>query len=100
MSDYRVLDLFAGLGGFSSAFVESERWEVTTVDIDERFNPDIQADVFELRPSDFSGRAFDVVLALAQAADRELCTHCAAVARQRYRDFREELADEWSGSLW
>jgi hypothetical protein len=63
VSDYRVLDLFAGLGGFSSAFEESERWRVTTVDIAERFDPDIQADVFELRPSDFSGRAFDVVLA-------------------------------------
>jgi len=63
MSDYRVLDLFAGLGGFSSAFEESDRWNVTTVDIEERFDPDIQADVFELRPSDFSGRAFDVVLA-------------------------------------
>lgn len=63
MTDYRVLDLFAGLGGFSSAFEESERWRVTTVDINERFDPDIQADVFDLRPSDFSGRTFDVVLA-------------------------------------
>jgi len=63
MSDYRVLDLFAGLGGFSQAFADSDRWAVTTVDIQERFDPDIQADVFELRPSDFSGRAFDVVLA-------------------------------------
>ena len=63
MTDYRVLDLFAGLGGFSSAFAESECWRVTTVDINERFDPDIQADVFKLRPSDFSGRAFDVVLA-------------------------------------
>jgi len=62
MTDYRVLDLFAGLGGFSSAFADSERWRVTTVDIVERFDPDIQADVFDLRPSDFSGRAFDVVL--------------------------------------
>lgn len=63
MTDFRVLDLFAGLGGFSSAFAASERWRVTTVDINERFDPDIQADVFELRPSDFSGRTFDVVLA-------------------------------------
>jgi len=63
MSDYRVLDLFAGFGGFSSAFVESERWHVATVDVDGRFDPDIHADVFNLWPSDFSGRAFDVVLA-------------------------------------
>ena len=62
MSDYNVLDLFAGLGGFSQAFVESERWNVTTVEIEERFDPDIVADVFELRPSDFDTE-FDVVLA-------------------------------------
>ena len=63
MTDYRVLDLFAGLGGFSSAFAASERWRVTTVDIDGRFDPDIQADVFELRPSTFMGATYDVVLA-------------------------------------
>jgi hypothetical protein len=63
VTDYHVLDLFAGLGGFSSAFEDSECWHVTTVDIDERFDPDIRADMFELRPSDFSGRAFDIVLA-------------------------------------
>lgn len=62
MTDYRVLDLFCGLGGFSQAFAESDRWAVTTVDIKERFDPDLQADVFELRPSDFEAE-FDVVLA-------------------------------------
>ena len=62
MTEYRVLDLFAGLGGFSAAFDESDRWDVTTVEIEERFDPDIQADVFDLRPSDFD-RDFDVVLA-------------------------------------
>ena len=56
------LDLFCGLGGFSQAFADSERWQVTTVDIDERFAPDIQADVLDLRPSDFDTE-FDVVLA-------------------------------------
>jgi hypothetical protein len=62
MSEYRVLDLFAGLGGFSQAFTDSDRWDVTTVEIEERFDPDICADVFELRPSDFE-EEFDVVLA-------------------------------------
>jgi len=38
-----------------------------------------------------------VPLSEVQAADRDLCTHCAAVARQRYQGFREELADEWGG---
>jgi len=61
-ADYRVLDLFCGLGGFSQAFRESDRWGVTTVDIEARFEPDRVADVFALRPSDFE-RAFDVVLA-------------------------------------
>ena len=62
MGEYRVLDLFAGLGGFSQAFEESDRWDVTTVEIDPEFGPDVVADVFDLRPSDFD-RSFDVVLA-------------------------------------
>jgi len=62
MSEYAVLDLSAGLGGFSQAFDESARWGVTTVEIEARFEPDIVADVFELRPSDFDTE-FDVVLA-------------------------------------
>ena len=40
MSEYHVLDLFCGLGGFSQAFEESDRWHVTTVDIEARFDPD------------------------------------------------------------
>jgi len=68
MSEYRVLDLFCGLGGFSSAFADSDRWQVTTVDIEARFDPDIQADVFDLRPSDFE-REFDVVLASPPCAE-------------------------------
>lgn len=63
MTEYHVLDLFAGLGGFSAAFRESEWWEVTTVEIDPTFSPDVVGDVFDLRPSDFRGYDFDVVLA-------------------------------------
>lgn len=55
------LDLFAGLGGFSSAFDDADGWEVVTVDVEERFEPDIQADVLDLRPSDLPDA--DVVLA-------------------------------------
>ena len=62
MTEYHVLDLFCGLGGFSQAFKESDRWDVTTVDIEDRFEPDITADVMDLRPSDFE-QEFDVVLA-------------------------------------
>lgn len=46
------LDLFCGLGGFSAAFEDSDEWEVVTVDIEERFGPDVCADVLDLRPAD------------------------------------------------
>jgi len=62
MAEYTVLDLFCGRGGFSSAFRDSDEWDVVIVDIDERFDPTICADVFDLRPSEFT-RDFDVVLA-------------------------------------
>ena len=62
MSDYKLLDLFCGLGGFSAAFEDSGRWDVTTVDLNAEFDPGIVADVFDLRPSDFASD-FDVVLA-------------------------------------
>ena len=62
MSEYAVLDLFCGLGGFSASFKDSDRWELTTVDIEPAFDPDIVDDVFNLRPSDFD-TDFDVVLA-------------------------------------
>lgn len=61
MQKRRVLDLFAGLGGFSSAFEQSERWDVTTVDIEERFDPDIVADIKELTADDLD--EYDVILA-------------------------------------
>lgn len=56
----RVLDLFSGLGGFSAAFKHREH-EVVTIDIDERFKPDIVADILDIRDSDLP--TFDVVLA-------------------------------------
>lgn len=55
------LDLFAGLGGFSAAFEDGDGWEVVTVDLEERFDSDIQADVFELEPADLPDA--DVILA-------------------------------------
>lgn len=63
----QCLDLFAGLGGFSTAFVESPEWDVTTVDINHDFSPDICADVMELRPTDLSDP--DVVLASPPCVD-------------------------------
>lgn len=46
------IDLFAGLGGFSSAFEESDEWTVYTVEINDEFDPDLCADIYNLRPSD------------------------------------------------
>lgn len=54
------LDLFAGSGGFSAAFEESSRWRVVTVDNREETDPDICADIMELRPGDLPNA--DVVL--------------------------------------
>lgn len=61
------LDLFSGLGGFSAAFEDSGNWRVTTVEIEEEHDPDIQADVLDLRPSDLPQA--DVVLASPPCTD-------------------------------
>lgn len=62
MSERNVcLDLFAGLGGFSAAFEDIGTWEVVTVELEEKFEPDIQANVMDLRP--FNLPDADVVLA-------------------------------------
>lgn len=57
----KVLDLFCGLGGWASAFTVRGH-EVVGVDWDERFSPDVGADVFDLKPKDLPG-PFDIVLA-------------------------------------
>lgn len=81
------LDLFAGLGGFSQAFEESDDWEVTTVDVEERFDPDIQADVFELRPGDLPDP--DVVLASPPCN----CFSKAAAWQEHWDDDGEPATD-------
>lgn len=60
-SERVCLDLFSGLGGFSSAFHDADGWRVVTVDINETFAPDTCADVLDLRPDDLPNA--DVVLA-------------------------------------
>ena len=49
----KMLDLFSGLGGASQAMQEDDNWKVTTVDFEERFEPDICEDVLNLEPEDF-----------------------------------------------
>lgn len=63
----QVLDLFSGTGSFSRAFEESDRYEVTSVDVravefnGENFEPDIKKDVLDLEPDDLPDA--DIVLA-------------------------------------
>lgn len=48
-----MVDLCAGLGGASASFKEAG-WDVIRVDIEERFQPEIVADVMELKGSDIT----------------------------------------------
>jgi len=54
----KVLDLFSGLGGFSMAFNDRGH-DVTTLDNDESFKPDICMDILDFEPEDY----YDVILA-------------------------------------
>jgi len=95
MSEYNVLDLFAGLGGFSQAFAESDRWDVTAVEIEPEFDPDVVADVFDLKPSDF-GTDFDVILASPP------CTQFSPMAWTHEKQFKRDgtpLTDEAAESV-
>ncbi|MDG5778189.1 DNA cytosine methyltransferase [Haloarculaceae archaeon H-GB1-1] len=85
----RILDLFSGLGGFSAAFEDSSNWEVTTVEIEEQFDPDICADILDLRPSDFD-HEYDVILASPP------CTQFSRVGNHDHWDHesQEPTADE------
>lgn len=57
----KVVDLFSGLNGWSAPFKDRGH-ETFTVDIDERFDSDLHADVRRLKPRDFPWQP-DVVLA-------------------------------------
>jgi len=81
------LDLFSGLGGFSAAFVGADNWTVTTVDVAEEFSPDMQADVLDLRPSDFGD--VDVVLASPP------CTAFSMAASGTHLDADGSPVSEW-----
>ena len=46
------IDLCSGLEGLSAAFRDSKDWEVISIDIEERFSPDVLADIRNLTPQD------------------------------------------------
>ena len=81
------LDLFAGLGGFSAAFADADDWDVTTVEIEEEFDPDIQADVLDLRPDDLPEA--DVVLASPP------CTAFSMAASGTHLDAEGRPVSDW-----
>jgi len=53
MKKFRMLDLFSGLGGAHRAMEEDPEWKVTTVDNQEKFEPDVCEDILDLGPEDF-----------------------------------------------
>ena len=64
-----MLDLFCGLGGFSQEF-RKKGCEITTVDIEKDFRPDILADIEVLAEKHFfAGQEFDIVLASPPCTD-------------------------------
>ena len=81
------LDLFSGMGGFSAAFEDADGWEVVTVDVEERFEPDVQADVLDLRPEDLPEA--DVVLASPP------CTAFSMAASGTHLDADGRPVSEW-----
>lgn len=65
---YKVLDLFSGLGGFSSAFWDDEDCQVIRVDNDSRFDPTICIDINKTQElirilEGWGHTHFDVILA-------------------------------------
>ena len=60
---YRMLDLFSGLCGASSAMLGDVGWDVVTVELESRFNPVICMDVMELEVGDLPYADFDLVWA-------------------------------------
>lgn len=58
----KVLDLFSGLKGWSSAFKDRGH-EVVTLDIETKFNPDIVVDILKWNPESLDGWKPDIVLA-------------------------------------
>lgn len=61
MTKLKMLDLFAGLGGWSAPFIERGH-EVCRVDWDEKFELEITADITQLKASDLPWKP-DVILA-------------------------------------
>jgi len=87
------LDLFCGLGGFSAAFADADEWTVVTVDIEDRFDPDIQADVLDLRPSNLLHLIDDADVLVVLASPP--CTAFSKAASGTHIDSDGRPVSEW-----
>lgn len=58
MEKKTAIDLFSGTGSATKAFQESEKWNVTRVEINEEQEAEIYADVLDLEPEDLPNADF------------------------------------------
>ena len=65
----RLLDLFTGSGSVARA-AEELGYEVTSLDIDEKCEPDICADILEFDYTQYAPGSFDVITDLGIASVR------------------------------
>ena len=76
----KILDLFSGLGGWSAAFAERGH-DVTTMDIDPRFNPTICHDILSVSPAALDDD-WDIILASPPCE----CFSVASIGKYWYPD--------------
>jgi hypothetical protein len=74
----KVLDLFAGLGGFSAAFKERGH-EVIRLELLKKFNPEICIDIQQFHTNDY----YDVVLASPPCIEFSVLTQLSYAKGQR-----------------
>jgi len=65
---YKALDICCGAGGATQAMKDDPKWDVTTIDVDEKFDPDICADILDIEPEDLDDD-YNVIIA-APPCDR------------------------------
>jgi hypothetical protein len=69
-----ALDLFCGTKSATKAFQDSPNWDVTTVDLEEKYDPDINENVLDLEPEDFD-KDFDYIWASPPCTHFSLASH-------------------------
>lgn len=85
-------DFFAGTGSATKSFRESDDWRVIQVELKERFNPDIQADILELEYEDLPEKNPDFVWASPPCPAFSLVATESGVGHRYFEKF-----DQWGG---